>query len=188
MTSESFSDNASLMPADANERRKAFGPTITAAEAYASAEIFEDLNEGRFEIIPTNAIHENSLEELYRLKKKKRNAQGIDTPDTAGEKEEETPYPSSQRQAKSDNYQHICLDDPSNAKEENTEGQHIDELHRLSKAEAAVSARRQKEEQRVRRQRIKDDIQFWRDQIGQGLYEDAVINVTINNLQRNLAE
>lgn len=142
-------------------------------------ENFDNLSHGRFEVLPTRAIEEDTLKRFFGVgKSKKQNAAQQADGGAALTKT-----------VTSSNY---CQMYQEQREQEALRAKTAVDKAAADKREAEADLQKQAQEKkqaddmRFRARQIQDQIIWWQQQSGAGQYNDAVINGTIDSLQREL--
>ncbi len=175
-------DTYRQVPQDSADRRKIFQETALRDIGGARERMDEDMEAGRYEIIPSNAIKENYLSDLAKKKKKKKL-----TPGGAGaEEDEDEASPYGKERMTGDNYQHMYMEEKAHEREERALHEAAQKLTRLGTAQSRVQDIRRDDEMRHRVRKLREDMDWWQSQTGQGMYDDDVIGSSVKDLQQQL--
>lgn len=168
------SDNNTHVPQDSAERRRLFSCAVKQEIGGRSETLNDDMQSGRYEIIPANAIKENYLKEMEKRRQKKKGDEDDD--ETTGGKTRVT----------GDNYQQMYLEEQAHIKEEESQKRAAARLQTLSSYGARETDSRKDSEMRYRAEKLRQDMDWWQNQSGQGLYDDSVINQSLQDIQTQL--
>jgi hypothetical protein len=132
----------------------------------------QDLEHGRFEVLPSNALEEDYSKRAKSAGKTKR----LDDIETGV-------------RSTADNYRQMYMDQRTREDEMRAEQEKEWRAAEAIKTEAAKKTAQEKklaEDCRFRARELQNQIAWWQQQFGLGQYDDATINGTIETLQREL--
>jgi hypothetical protein len=158
-------DLAARLEADQKKREES-------VESSPEEEVEKDLEQGRFEVLPSNALEEHYSKRASTTgKTKKLDEMAAEVRSTA------------------DNYRQMYMDQRVREEQMRVEQEKEIRAAEAKKTEAANKASQEQkiaDGQRFRARELQNQIVWWQQQFGQGQYDDATINGTIETLQREL--
>lgn len=159
MPNKDCDPNAVLILGESHERKSIFGDTRAAPSLAAPIE-----PGGRFDILPASGMARKAEEK--EQKKNESSIAGLEKPALTSE-----------------NYQEVYLKNQRENAAKEDEGKKDAQADR---AAAQKDEEKKRNEQRFRARELQNQIAFWEQQRGQGLYDDGTIDAMLEQIRREL--
>lgn len=160
--------NTSQILSETTERKALFG-----RKELPPLPLSESDKAGRFDILPANAIADERDKKAALCRCGKDVCPHCGKPTRQKEKTAIT----------SDNYRHMYLESQREAAAERLQ---TNDKKQAEKDARAQAEKQKQDEQRYRARDLQDQLSFWRQQIGQGLYDEGTVNGMIAQLESEL--